>query len=57
MYNDPNRNQCIWLWDFDGYDYVREGLTLKDTMYDDTRPMGHAFVLSMKLMNEHHWLE
>jgi hypothetical protein len=55
IYNDPNRNQCIWLFDFDGYSYVQENITLYDTLHDDTRPMGHAFVLASLLMNQKNW--
>lgn len=39
----------IWLWDFDGYDHVELGMTLKEVLNDPTRKMGHAFVLAMIL--------
>jgi hypothetical protein len=55
IYQDPNRTQCVWLWDFDGYDYVRQGSTLTDVLNDATRPMGHAFVLAMKLEGTPLW--
>lgn len=37
------------LVDFDGYDYIREGKTLKEVMNDPHKKMGHAFVLAMLL--------
>jgi hypothetical protein len=37
------------LLDFDGYDYLKEGLTLKQVMDNPKRKMGHAFVLAMLL--------
>lgn len=39
----------IWLWDFDGYDHVELGMSLKEVLNDPTRKMGHAFVLAMIL--------
>jgi len=39
----------IWLWDFDGYDHVELGMTLKEVLNDPARKMGHAFVLAMIL--------
>jgi hypothetical protein len=39
----------VWLWDFDGYDHVDLGMTLKEVLNDPTRKMGHAFVLAMIL--------
>jgi hypothetical protein len=35
------------LWDFDGYDHHRLGMTLKEVLNDPERKMGHAFVLAM----------
>jgi len=43
------QQKTIWLWDFDGYDHVELGLTLKEVLNDPTRKMGHAFVLAMIL--------
>jgi hypothetical protein len=37
------------LWDFDGYDHRKLGLTYKEVLADPTRKMGHAFVLAMLL--------
>lgn len=45
----------IWLWDFDGYDHVKLGMTFKDVIDCETRKMGHAFVLAMMLQNERVW--
>ena len=39
-------NGEMWLWDFDGYDHVELGMTLKEVLNDPTRKMGHAFVLA-----------
>ena len=39
----------ITLWDFDGYDYLNMGITLKQVANDPNRKMGHAFVLAMLL--------
>lgn len=39
----------IVLWDFDGYDYLAMGRTLKEVLNDPHKKMGHAFVLAMLL--------
>jgi hypothetical protein len=39
----------VYLWDFDGYDYGRLGITLEQVKNDSKRKMGHAFVLAMML--------
>jgi hypothetical protein len=39
----------IWLWDFDGYDRRKFGMSLIDALTDPTKKMGHAFVLAMML--------
>jgi len=44
-----DNNPEIVLWDFDGYDYISLGMTLKDVLNDPTRKMGHAFVLAILL--------
>lgn len=41
----------VWLWDFDGYDHVKLGMTLEEVADNDTRPMGHSFVLAAMLRN------
>jgi hypothetical protein len=46
-YVDNNKN--IALWDFDGYDHVKLGMTLEQVLNDPSRKMGHAFVLAMML--------
>jgi len=42
-YKDGER---IILWDYDGYDYLSMGMTLKDVLNNPKRPMGHAFVVA-----------
>lgn len=39
----------VTLWDFDGYDHHKLGMSLKDVLNDPDRKMGHAFVLAMLL--------
>lgn len=39
----------IYLWDFDGYDYITMGRSLKQVVNDPERKMGHAFVLALLL--------
>lgn len=39
----------IVLIDYDGYDYLEEGLTLIEVINNPNRKMGHAFVLAMLL--------
>lgn len=41
----------IVLRDFDGYDYIKMGMTLKDVINYPHKIMGHAFVLAMLLTN------
>jgi hypothetical protein len=36
----------LHIWDFDGYDYIKLGMSFKDVINDSTRKMGHAFVLA-----------
>jgi hypothetical protein len=45
----------ITLFDFDGYDYIKLGMSLQDVINHPTRKMGHAFVLAMLLQNEIYW--
>jgi hypothetical protein len=42
----------ITLWDFDGYDHRKLGMTYADVVNSDTRKCGHAFVLAMMLEGE-----
>ena len=44
-----NQNKTVTLFDFDGYDYLSLGKSLKDVLNDSNRKMGHAFVLAMML--------
>lgn len=43
------RDGAITLWDFDGYDHLALGYSLKDVLNDPARKMGHAFVLAYLL--------
>lgn len=46
----------IWLWDFDGYDRRKFGMSLLDVLTCPTKKMGHAFVLAMMLKwGENFW--
>lgn len=42
-------SEDITLWDFDGYDHLKFGMTLKEVLNHPVRKMGHAFVLAMML--------
>lgn len=42
----------IILTDFDGYDYVAMGMTLKDVINNPKKTMGHAFVIAMLLTGQ-----
>ena len=42
----------IELWDFDGYDHDKEGLTLEQAIMNPGRNLGHAFVLKKMLLDE-----
>lgn len=39
----------VTLWDFDGYDHILQGKTLKEVINDPNKTMGHAFVLAYLL--------
>ena len=41
--------KSIILWDYDGYDHRKLGMTYEDVVNSDTRKCGHAFVLAMLL--------
>lgn len=43
------KKQPIGLLDYDGYDYIRLGMSLIDVINNPDRIMGHAFVLAMLL--------
>ena len=43
------REGKVALRDFDGYDYHKLDMTLRDVVNDPTRKMGHAFVLAVLL--------
>jgi len=40
----------VTLFDFDGYDYIEHGSTLKDVLNNPNKRMGHAFLLAMMLI-------
>jgi len=46
MYNE---NEHIALWDSDGYDSHKLGMSFMDIVHEPKMKMGHAFVLSMLL--------
>jgi hypothetical protein len=45
----------LLLRDFDGYDYLAEGLTIKEVLNRTDKKMGHAFVLAMLLTPTEEW--
>ena len=46
------RNHDVALLDFDGYDHLSMGMTLKDVVHNTKKSMGHAFVLYGMLTGE-----
>lgn len=46
------QGEDLYLWDFDGYDYIKEGIPLKAVIDNPEKKMGHAFVLAMLLEYE-----
>jgi hypothetical protein len=46
------QHRDICLLDFDGYDYTKFGMSLKDVVHHPSRTMGHAFVLALLLENK-----
>ena len=44
-----SQGRDVVLRDFDGYDFMKLGMTLRDVVNDPTRKMGHAFVIAMIL--------
>lgn len=47
-----DNGQDIVLWDYDGYDYEKHGMTLDEVLNCESRKMGHAFVLVMLLIGK-----
>jgi hypothetical protein len=45
-----NNTGVLHLWDFDGYNYIKENVDLKEVINNPNRKMGHAFVLAILLM-------
>lgn len=46
-FHDQEEN--IWLWDFDGYNHRELNMSWNEVINNETRKMGHAFVLAMML--------
>jgi hypothetical protein len=40
----------VALFDFDGYDHERIGMSLSEVMHNDRQPLGHAFILKALLL-------
>lgn len=40
------KKKSITLWDFDGYDYRAQGMTIQDAVNNPNRSLGHAFVIA-----------
>lgn len=51
-YAYENSKKDIYLWDFDGYNHIKAGMTYKDVINSETKKMGHAFVLFGMLNKE-----
>jgi hypothetical protein len=49
------QRENIWLWDFDGYDHHKLGMSYEDVLNNPARKMGHAFVLAMMLEGQRVW--
>ena len=49
LYNAVMAGQDVVLGDFDGYDYIKMGMTLKDVANNPKKNTGHAFVIAMLL--------
>lgn len=39
----------IYLWDFDGHDYLTQGKSFKEIINNPKKSMGHSFILAMLL--------
>jgi hypothetical protein len=50
-----NDSGDLTLRDFDGYDHVAQGKSLKDVLLDPNKKMGHAFVLALMLTPPEEW--
>jgi hypothetical protein len=54
LYEVVMSGRNVILGDFDGYDYIKMGMTLKDVINNPRKTMGHAFVIAMLLTGEIH---
>jgi hypothetical protein len=52
-----NSGKDIALFDFDGYDYHKNKMTLKQVLYNSKKKMGHAFILAMMIEGQEIWNE
>jgi hypothetical protein len=51
--NNEANNKKIYVWDFDSYDYKREGLkSIFETILYTNKPFAHAFILAIYLNNQ-----
>ena len=50
--DEYEEKENLVLWDYDGYDHVKKGMTLQDVLNESKLKMGHAFVLVMLLENK-----
>ena len=50
-----SEHEQVWLWDFDGYDHHKLGMSLEDVLNYPKRKMGHAFVVAMALESDLCW--
>lgn len=55
LQEEASKHETLYLWDFDGYDHVKLGMTYDDVINDPTQKMGHAFVLAMMLDGKKVW--
>jgi len=49
LQEEAEKNETIYLWDFDGYNHKAMGMTYEDVVDEPSMKMGHAFVLAMLL--------
>ena len=50
-----DEGKSVALFDYDGYNYIYNEVSLKDVIYNSRRKMGHAFVLAMMLNDCRIW--
>lgn len=52
---ESGKYKTIWFRDFDGYDSVARGMSLKEVINEPKRKMGHSFVLAGCLKGDTFW--